>query len=151
MNGVELATEAVGLSASVIAFVLFLPQAMRIWAARADPRALAGVSRATQWFVLANASLWAVYAVLTGAFWIGAPGLINGPLAIAALVLLYRGRRHFDRDPGCTLCASGLEHQVFITEPPGWGSVMPCSEQTRNNGVVILDAIESAQLRRSKA
>lgn len=90
---VLLGGEALGFSASVIAFVLFVPQALRVWKVRADPAALSGVSLGTQFFLLSNAVLWAFYAVETQAFWVGAPGLVNAPLAICVIILVTRARR----------------------------------------------------------
>lgn len=46
--------------------------------------------------LLVNATGWALYGVLTGAFWVGAPGIVNGPLAILSIVLVLRSRRHAD-------------------------------------------------------
>lgn len=146
----DLLTEAIGFAASVIAFVLFVPQARRTWRVRNDPHALAGVSAGTQWLLLSNAALWAVYAMLTGAFWVGAPGIVNGPLALATLALIYRARAKvgdITPAPDCNLCAQGEAHQVFITSPPGWGSVMGCSAATRPHGVIVSTPEDIARLR----
>lgn len=47
----------------------------------------------------------------------------------------------------CDLCSRGEAHQVFITSPPGWGSVMPCSEETRRHGVIVQTQEEVKRLR----
>lgn len=145
----EFMTQVVGFLASAMAFVLFVPQATRVWASRHDARSLAGVSTLTQWLLLTNAGLWGVYAVLTGAFWVGAPGLINAPLAIVTLVLIGRSRRRVTDVPvdDCQLCGDEVDHDVFITAPPGWGSVMACSASTRRNGVVVTSDDDVAMLR----
>lgn len=145
----EFMTQAVGFLASAMAFVLFVPQATRVWTSRHDARSLAGVSTLTQWLILGNAGLWGVYAVLTGAFWVGAPGLINAPLAIVTLVLIQRSRRHVTDGSvdGCHFCAESIDHEVFVTCPPGWGAVMACSESTRKNGVVVMNGVDVARLR----
>lgn len=145
----ELMAQVVGFLASAMAFVLFVPQATRVWTSRHDARSLAGVSTLTQWLLLGNAGLWGVYAVLTGAFWVGAPGLINAPLAIVTLVLIERSRRRVADVPvgDCDFCVESVDHEVFVTCPPGWGSVMPCSESTRKNGVVVMNGADVARLR----
>lgn len=82
-----------GLAASTIAFILFVPQARLVWAQRAEPEKLAGVSLSTQFLLLSNAALWAFYGFETGAFWVAAPGIVNGPLAVTIVVLVLRSRR----------------------------------------------------------
>lgn len=77
---------------ALISFVLWLPQARLIWKNRKNAEALQGVSRGTQLLVLVNATGWGLYAYLTEAFWVGAPGLINGPLAVYTLIILQRAR-----------------------------------------------------------
>lgn len=135
--------DVIGFAASVTAFVLFLPQAALTWRARHNPAALRGVSVGTQLTLLLNAILWGVYGVSTNAYWVAAPGLINGPLAVLTLWLVMRPQRQepvIDAvDFGCDHCRQGVAHRIFITEPPGWGSRMPCSEATRRYGRVIFD------------
>lgn len=89
----ELLTDLIGFLSAVISFVLFLPQASLTWTNRGNPEALRSVSAGTQYLILCNAILWGVYAMLTEAFWVGAPGLVNAPLAVVTLVLLHRSRR----------------------------------------------------------
>lgn len=81
-----------GAAAAAISAVLFLPQAVQAWKMRADPHALRGLAVGTYVLVLANAVLWGVYAVATGALWSGAPGLLNGPLAVLMIVMISRAR-----------------------------------------------------------
>lgn len=83
----------IGFLASCISFILWMPQAAIVWKSRKNPVALSGVSVATQFLVLTNASLWGLYAVLTTSFWVGAPGIINAPLAIMTIALVMRARR----------------------------------------------------------
>lgn len=47
----------------------------------------------------------------------------------------------------CTLCDTGVWHMVFVTVPPGWGSIMPCNENTRKNGVIVKSNAEIDELR----
>ncbi|WP_421732711.1 hypothetical protein [Cellulomonas sp.] len=94
----DLHVELVGFVASVLSLVLWWPQAVRVWRLRHDGSGLGGVSIPTQVLLLANAALWAVYAVLTGSFWVGAPGLVNAPLALSTIVLVRRSRVPADRD-----------------------------------------------------
>ena len=100
---------AVGLMASVTAFVLFLPQALLTWRRRGDVEALRGVALGTQVVLLANAGLWGVYGVLTGAFWVAAPGLLNAPLAVLTIALVLRSRRWTPAAQvvQCGLCEQG--------------------------------------------
>lgn len=89
---VNLFVELVGFLASAVSLVLWWPQAVRVWQLRHDGTELGGVSIATQVLLLANALLWAVYALLTGSFWVGAPGLVNAPLALGTIALVRRSR-----------------------------------------------------------
>lgn len=47
----------------------------------------------------------------------------------------------------CTLCEDGTPHHVFVTAPPGWGSIMTCSYNSRRHGVVVRNEDDIAQLR----
>lgn len=67
---------------------------------------------------------------------------------------ILRPKRPKKRDPeprSCTLCARGLDHLVFITAPPGWGSMVTCSPTTRRYGVVVRDQDEIDTLRAERA
>ena len=85
--------EYVGLLASAGSLTLWWPQAVRLWRQRHDAIALDGISIATQVVLLATESLWALYAVLTGSYWVGVPAMVNIPLAVLAIRLLRRARR----------------------------------------------------------
>ena len=85
-------TTALGMTASTIAFVMFVPQAFRVWRTRHDAHALVGLSLSTQFLILANATIWSVYAFTLGEFWVGAPGIVNAPLAVTVIVLTVRSR-----------------------------------------------------------
>ena len=87
-----LLTEGIGFVASVISLVLWWPQAARVWRHRHDGGQLGGVSISTQVLLLGNAALWGAYAVVTGSFWVGAPGLVNVPLALLTIALVRRSR-----------------------------------------------------------
>jgi uncharacterized protein with PQ loop repeat len=82
----------VGAAASTMSFVMMWPQARQIVRNRANPAALSGVSAATQVFAIFNSVLWLSYGFLTGAFWVGAPGLVNGPVAAVCVYLLWKAR-----------------------------------------------------------
>lgn len=151
--GFLLGAETLGIVASVIAFVLWLPQAVKAWESRSDPHALAGVSLSTQVLVLANAVLWAGYGVETGALWVAAPGLVNAPLSLLVMGLIVRSRlvaRGSARESACSYCDAGEWHRIFITAPPGWASVMPCSEATRPHGVVVTSDQQIQDMRDSR-
>jgi len=140
-------TTWVGACGTVLSFTLFLPQLRRTWLNRHRPDQLEGISVIGQFMILANAAVWGVYALLAEAFWTGAPGLINAPLAICTIILLLRVRGNTPKRLGCEACAAGVAHWVFITEPPGFGSVMPCSPSARRSGVVIYSLDEARMLR----
>lgn len=125
-------SDLVGLVASTIAFVLWLPQADLARRRLGDDRALAGLSMGTLWLVLCNAVLWGVYAVMTQAWWVGAPGLVNAPLAVWMLVLVVGARRRLAAvvpPAGCgNLYHPVAEHDLVVTAPPGYGYVhSPCT------------------------
>lgn len=142
----------VGACGTVLAFLLFLPQARRTWANRHRPERLEGISLLGQVCVIANATVWGLYAVLAEAFWTGAPGLINAPLAVCTLVILLRGRRQQTQNQAeqCPVCAAGIAHRVFVTSPPGWGSVMRCTPASRPAGVIVYSREEVQALRRHR-
>lgn len=53
-------------------------------------------------------------------------------------------------DDECALCEDGTPHHVFITAPPGWGSVVACSFSSRQQGVVVRNHEEITQLRNQR-
>jgi len=120
--------QILGVVAAATSTVLFLPQAAQAWRVRRDAHALRGLSVGTYVLVLANAVLWGVYAVLTGALWSGAPGLLNGPLAIAMIWLILNARIRKTRTLRCACgTASGIDHSWVVTAPPGAGTrFTPC-------------------------
>lgn len=86
----SIAIDIIGFSAAIVSFVIFLPQALSTWKNRNDYSVLKVISPWTQYMILINATLWGVYAVITNAFWVGAPGLINAPLALLTIYFLSR-------------------------------------------------------------
>lgn len=100
------ATEAIGMMASLTSFLLWLPQGARVWKHRRDPVQLRGIVLSTQVISLAGSVLWGAYAVLIGSFWLGAPSLVNGPIALATLVVVRRAGRVAERVPAATVRAS---------------------------------------------
>lgn len=140
-------TTVVGACGTVLAFLLFLPQARRTWANRHRPDRLSGISVLGQVCVLANAAVWGLYAILADAFWTGAPGFINAPLALVTIVVLLRGRTQKAAPTQCPACTAGIAHRIFVTSPPGWGSVMRCTPASRPEGVVIFCQDEARTLR----
>ena len=94
--------DVLGFIASVVSFVLWWPQAALVWRCRQHGEQLRGVSTPSQVLLLMNACLWGAYALGTGSLWVGAPGLVNGPLAIVTVVLLRRSRRLPEKARGST-------------------------------------------------
>ena len=101
--------EIVGLIASLVSFVLWWPQAALVWRCRRHGEQLRGVSTSSQLLLLVNAGLWGAYAVGTGSLWVGAPGLVNGPLAIATIILLKHARRGLPQAPAAALPAERVD------------------------------------------
>lgn len=86
-----LAVELAGFLGSVMAFLIFLPQALKTFRSRRLYQELKDtLSKGSQWFVVCNATIWGYYAIGSEAYWVGAPGLINLPLAVMTLFFLYR-------------------------------------------------------------
>jgi uncharacterized protein with PQ loop repeat len=85
------ATEAIGMMASLTSFLLWLPQGARVWTHRHDPARMAGIALSTQVIAVAGNLVWVVYAILIGSFWLGAPAVVNGPIAIGTILVLRRG------------------------------------------------------------
>ncbi|WP_456824502.1 hypothetical protein [Cellulomonas sp. P5_E12] len=83
-----------GLAGSAVSLVLWWPQAMAVWRSRGDPERLRGVSMASQVLLLLNAVIWGAYAVSTQSLWVGAPGLVNAPLAVLTVGILRKAHRH---------------------------------------------------------
>ncbi|MBO1751214.1 PQ-loop repeat-containing protein [Actinotalea sp. BY-33] len=89
---VQLITEASGFLASITGFLVWLPQARRVWRDRKDPARLAGVSIPTQVLSLAGNVLWFVHAIGIGSFWLGAPSVINVPVILLTIYLVRRSQ-----------------------------------------------------------
>lgn len=89
----HLITEASGLLASLSGFLLWLPQARRVWQDRHDRERLAGVSLQTQVLALLGNTLWGIYALGIGSFWLGAPSVVNIPVTIMTITIVLRAQR----------------------------------------------------------
>ena len=76
-------------SGALLSSLLSLPQLLH--ALRSDR--LDGISSATYWLVLGNATIWAAWAILAGEYAAGVPSLVNGPAAVLIIARLRRTRR----------------------------------------------------------
>ncbi|MDO8106989.1 hypothetical protein Q6348_07230 [Isoptericola sp. b441] len=85
--------DLLGMVASIVSLIVWWPQAAAVWRARRDSSQLTGLSMQTQVLLLLAAVLWGGYAVAIGSVWVGAPSLVNAPIAVGTLVVLGRGRR----------------------------------------------------------
>jgi uncharacterized protein with PQ loop repeat len=85
--------EACGFCAAIMAFVMLLPQAIKIVRLRNDPDGMKGVSLATEWLIVVNSALWIGYAIGMHAWFSGVPSAVNGPVAILVLAVVFRARR----------------------------------------------------------
>ena len=131
----------VGAVGTLVSVVMFWPQALRIRNLRHDRLALSGVSAWGQVGVLVNASTWLVYAAASRAWWSGAPGLVNIPVAAYCLWVLRCSREAHDGPDlpsrRCQICTAdptaASSHGWYVANAPGYGSVVfPC-----NGGMTI--------------
>jgi len=124
-------TMTLGFIGSLISFILWIPQARKVWIVRKDPHALRGISMATQFLVMINATVWFIYAAVLEEFWVGAAGIVNFPLAVLTVALLIKARRNNPKETSCPACGyhSREPHVYFVTSPPGWGTVYKCSQK----------------------
>jgi uncharacterized protein with PQ loop repeat len=74
---------------AALSSLITLPQTVRLL--RGNSRD--GVSATTYWLTVANACVWAAWAVTTGQLVAALPSAVNGPAATVVLVQLHRGRR----------------------------------------------------------
>lgn len=95
--------------APVLAFALFLPQAVSTWRNRHDGDRLRAISLWTQALILVNATAWGLVAVDLGVFAVGAPGIVNGPLAILTIALVRRARSRGSAPTPCSSTESEAE------------------------------------------
>ncbi len=155
--------DLVGMAGSLVSVVLWLPQAQRTWSIREDASALAGLSSGTQWLVVLNAIIWLAYAGMTGAHWVGLPGLVTLPLALGTIWFIHRAKRgpHWMRlgqaeqiSSPSTLCSAhhldaespeqtcghnmALPHKIVVVSPPGYGTVLDCNGQRRWDAVLMV-------------
>lgn len=82
-------TELLAWAGAALSTLLGLPQAVR--ALRTNR--LEALSAATYWLTLANAAVWAAWAIVTGNLAAGVPALVNGPAAVLILKRLEAARR----------------------------------------------------------
>lgn len=69
-----------------------IPQIMKVWENRNRPEYFAGLSAISYVITMMNAILWGTYAVMTKAYWSGAPGAINLPLCLVILWFIWKNR-----------------------------------------------------------
>jgi uncharacterized protein with PQ loop repeat len=94
VRGEQAVVEMLAWCGAALSCLLSVPQAIRVLHAER----LDGISAATYVIILSNAAVWAAWALLTGEYAAGIPGLINGPAAILILRrLMITRRRRRDR------------------------------------------------------
>jgi uncharacterized protein with PQ loop repeat len=91
---------------AALSCVVSIPQAIHVL--RADR--LDGISASTYLIVLGNAGVWTAWALLTGEFAAGVPGLVNGPAAILILCKLLAASRVARTDQVAAPAALGRSH-----------------------------------------
>lgn len=105
----DMLVEIAGFSGSMMAFLIFVPQALKTIKNRHNYKEIQEtISKGSQWFLVCNATLWGYYAIGTEAFWVGAPGIVNMPLAILSLIYLYRAKNHTKQS---AIAAEGVEDE----------------------------------------
>lgn len=96
--------------------------------------------------LILNALSWGLYGYLTQAFWVAAPGFVNLPLAVVSIVLILRSRYSKEEEPAVPpLYEPG--DRVFITAPPGWGSIVGANESSIRHGIVFRTEEELERIR----
>jgi uncharacterized protein with PQ loop repeat len=80
--------EMLAWSGALLSCLLSIPQAVQVL----TTDRLDGVSAATYWIVLANATVWASWSILAAEYAAGVPSLVNGPAAVLILARLRRAR-----------------------------------------------------------
>lgn len=111
----HLITEASGLLASLSGFLLWLPQARRVWQDRHDRERLAGVSLQTQVLALLGNTLWGIYALGIGSFWLGAPSVVNIPVTIMTITIVLRAQRATAADDALLVLLPDPPAECFTT------------------------------------
>ena len=97
------------------------PLPINTWKYRKDSHALRSASIAMNFLLVANALLWFLYAGLEHAFWIGAPGIVNLPLAVTNIYLIAKARskdtvveKDDHRKPEVTVLSAGTTMQFPV-------------------------------------
>lgn len=136
-------TNTIGFLASCIAFIMFIPSAVTIYKNRHDAHALRGSSIGMNLLLITNALLWGVYGFLSSAFWVAAPGLVNLPLAVFSIYAIVRSRQQESvKEP-----LWDDDHKIFITTPPGFGSVVRPNHSNIRHGILFKTDEELHQIR----
>ena len=124
------AINILGFTMSCVAVVMWIPQASNTWRMRHDRQALQGISIGTQVLLACNAIGWVLYGLATGALWVGAPSIINLPLAIITIIIVHRSR-HPKPEPvpqgWCRIHNRPIGHKLFCTWPAGYGTILECN------------------------
>lgn len=95
----------IGWTAAAISMTLTAPQAYRVWkiASEHQHHRCGSLQSLSLWMwvlITLNAALWLIYAILTEAYPVGAPSLINGPLGVYVMVKILQDRpARFERMP----------------------------------------------------
>lgn|SRR5690625_4938287 len=120
-------TNTIGFLASCIAFIMFIPSAVTIYKNRHDAHALRGSSIGMNLLLITNALLWGVYGFLSSAFWYA----------------IVRSRQQESvKEP-----LWDDDHKIFITAPPGYGSVVSPNHSNIKHGILFKTDEELRQIR----
>ena len=101
---------------ALLSCLVSVPQAVRVLRAKR----LDGISASTYVIVLSNAAVWTAWALLTGEFAVGIPGLINGPAAMLILLrLLAAGHEAHAHPPTSAARLTNSPDQTDASEQVG--------------------------------
>lgn len=132
------AIAVLGWLGAAVSSLMIAPQAVRVVRLARRGESVSGVSRLSLALVVANATIWFAWAAGSGAWPAAVPGLINLPASGLALWYLRPTRTAGSVSLLCP-CGSGLEapHDLFVTNPAGYGSIVRCTGTLRLGVVPI--------------
>ena len=87
-----------GLAASIMSLLIWLPQTKHTWQHRNDPEEMSAISTLTQVLLIANNILWILYGTrIPNGFWVWASAIVNIPVGILTIFLINRAKHHLKK------------------------------------------------------
>jgi len=85
--------QVMGVCASIMSLMIWLPQAKRTWQNRNNAKEMSAISIQTQMLLIVNNIMWIVYGThIAGGFWIWAAAIVNIPVAVMTTYLILRSK-----------------------------------------------------------